>query len=780
MAITTSSPKTGLARYSGDALAVAGLVLLWLIFFWRLFTPMMADQASLTRGDFSDQFVTFGGYQYARMSKGEVPLWNPYNNGGLPFIADTQAAAFYPPRLVTIGLSSLSGGWTYHALELEMTAHVLFYTLALYALVRRMTQRSSGQVVGAFTAAVIGGYGGYLSGYPPLQLALLEAGVWLPLAVLGIYEATQGSKLRYGWLILTGAALGLSWLAGHPQTSFFLTYLLLAYLAYRLYVRRWSWLNFVTGAMVFGIIAFGAVAVTLLPGLEYLLRTSRSDLGFDAKGGGFPYQDFIQLLFPGIISQWSPLYVGLTGLALAVIGIFARLRHTPETILPASNLPSDAVILTPDESSAPAPFAEVNFWLGVALFGLALSVGANGALFHAIYNLVPGLRFFRGQERAAFMVANSLAILAGFGMAALASGRMTLSSLRVRQGAVALFGASTAITVTIFAEWLGRDRSGYDNLIGVLAFCVLISGSLLILLPEAAKNSRWTWLIALLVVFELFSVNIDNTNYDPIPPQAQIEANPLLDIPLADTDRPFRVDGLRVLGGNFGSLFGLADIQGISPLFLTGPQTITEAGLPDERAWELFAVRYVYSDWEALNVPGVVLAEGQDALGEVKLHQLTAPRPYAHLVYDYVKVENDEAARLLLADADFDPRSIAILNDDPALPLPDTSPTGGGTTITSYTPEALTIIVNTPENAILSLAQVDYPGWYATINGAETPILRAYGGLSAIIVPAGDHTVELIYNPLTYRIGFILSAITWVGLLGFCIFLIIKSRRNSI
>ena len=70
---------------------------------------------------------------------GEVPLWNPYNNGGLPFIADTQAAVFYPPRLLTIGLSSLAGGWTYHALELEMTFHVLAFTLMMYAFVRRLT-----------------------------------------------------------------------------------------------------------------------------------------------------------------------------------------------------------------------------------------------------------------------------------------------------------------------------------------------------------------------------------------------------------------------------------------------------------------------------------------------------------------------------------------------------------------------------------------------------------------------------------------------------------------
>ena len=108
-----------------DVHAIIALVLLWLLFFWRLFTPIASDQASLAKGDFSGQFVAFAGYQYERLSRGEIPLWNPYNNGGLPFIADTQAAVFYPPRWVTIGLSALAGGWSYNALQLEMTFHVL-------------------------------------------------------------------------------------------------------------------------------------------------------------------------------------------------------------------------------------------------------------------------------------------------------------------------------------------------------------------------------------------------------------------------------------------------------------------------------------------------------------------------------------------------------------------------------------------------------------------------------------------------------------------------------
>ena len=130
-----------------ETIAVVALIVLWLLFFWRLFTPIEADQASLKQGDFSGQFVAFGAYQYTRFSAGDVPLWNPYNNSGFPFIADTQAVVFYPPRLLTIALSSLSGGWTYHALELEMAVHVLAYSLMMYLLVRRMTLGQPGSII---------------------------------------------------------------------------------------------------------------------------------------------------------------------------------------------------------------------------------------------------------------------------------------------------------------------------------------------------------------------------------------------------------------------------------------------------------------------------------------------------------------------------------------------------------------------------------------------------------------------------------------------------------
>ena len=131
-------------RIPPDVLAVLVLVALWVLYFWRIFTPATQDALSLTEGDFSGQFVAFFGYQVERLHDGAVPLWNPYNYAGHPFLADTQSAVFYPPRLLTVALvgDDPSPGDLYNALQTEMALHVLLGTLLFYAFVRRLTAPS--------------------------------------------------------------------------------------------------------------------------------------------------------------------------------------------------------------------------------------------------------------------------------------------------------------------------------------------------------------------------------------------------------------------------------------------------------------------------------------------------------------------------------------------------------------------------------------------------------------------------------------------------------------
>jgi hypothetical protein len=737
-----------------DLLAILILITLWLLFFWRLFTPIEGDQASLTKGDFSGQFVAFAAYQYQRLSAGEVPLWDPYNNGGLPFIADTQAAVFYPPRLATIALCKLTGGFSYHALELEMTAHVLTCSLLMYGFMRRLTPGSMGSIFGALVGAVIASYGGFLQSYPPLQLAVLEAVIWLPLAALGILEATRREQIRWIWLAVTGFALGLSWMAGHPQSSWFLTFLLVGYLAHRVYLQRYNWKIFVAGTLVFGMIAGGTAAVQLLPGLEYLTRTARTSLTFDAKGNGFPFQDVVQFIFPRIVSLWSPLFVGIVGLTLALIAIWRRL---------AGSL----------------------FWGAAALVSLGLSFGANSPIFALFYNTLPGLRFFRGQERAAYLVAFSLAILAGMAAAHLAEWKPdTDVKRRLRQTLTGLFIVCAVTAGFIILAGLGNTET-YGKYVNVAAFSAITAGLALLLMTMILANPNaypWRWLLGGLLVLELFTVSMDaRSNYDPVPPQQQLSFTPppLVAQALGDQDIPFRVDGFRGLYDNFGSLYDLADMRGISPLFLDGPAAILQGDLINPRAWELFAVRYVYTDWKELPVASQIIGSGTDRYGAINLHRLTDPRPFAHLVYDAAIVDSDAFARALLADKNFNPRQTIILNQDPGIALTKDTLPEASAVVTVFKPEQFTVHVKTPSDGILSLAHPDYPGWVATIDSQPTAILRAYGAFSAVVVRSGEHTIQFSYNPVSYRLGAIISLVTWLSFAILTIVLIWKRKASA-
>ena len=724
--------------YIKDIGAVSLLLLLWIFFFWQVLTPIEADKVSFTKGDFSAQFVTFGAYQHERWRAGEVPLWNPYNNGGLPFIGDTQAAVFYPPRLLTIALHP---EWSYHALELEAIAHVLLYSLLTYLFLRRLTIRNKKSHLASLIGTIVASYGGFISGYPPLQLALLEAAIWLPLGTLGILEATRNEKVRWRWIMLAGFALGLSWLAGHPQTSWFLTYMLMAWLAFRVWSQGIGWQKFVVSLILMGLVTFGTTAVTFLPSVEYLALASRSVLGFEGKQNGFPIQDVVQMILPASISLFSPLYVGIPALIFALIALFDRSK----TAL---------------------------FWGATALISLLFSFGGNAAFYEFWYYILPGLYFFRGQERAAVLFSFSLVVLASIGVTLYFDIEREKLQTFAKQLSFGLFAILGTITLFLIAGWLGLGGN-FGNYVGTALLSTAMAGLIYTISRYTDKNAVWVApLLVAIIVFELFSVNMTpNSNYDPVPPEQQIELAPppVVQVVLDDTlNMPYRVDGRRGLGGNFGSLYNIMDIRGISPLFLGSAQNIIYRGnlTHTPLAWELFAVRYVWSERESFSTPTTVIETGFDEQGAIFVHELDNPRPFAHLAYNVEVLDSDEFALALLENPNFNARDTAIIvaeNNAPQFNLSAQSATGTAT-INIYKPENIVIDVSTAENAILSLAQVDYPGWVATIDSEITPIHRAYGALMAIDVPAGDHTIELTYNPLSYRIGTILSAITWISL----------------
>jgi hypothetical protein len=734
------------SRRLPNFIAVALLTFLCGLFFWRLLTPNLLNQQSLIEGDFSGQFVAFAHYQAIRLGAGEIPLWNPYNNGGSPFLADTQSAVFYPPRLLTIAIVNLSGGSTpgrmYDALQKEMVAHVWLASLLMYFFVRRLTHFEPANTVSSdkisyrsitppFAAAITFAYGGYLMGYPELQLAVMEAGVWLPLALLAVHAAiAPDSPLKIGRLMLAGFALGLSFLAGHPQTTLFFIYVTLAYLGWRIYLARRHWTVFLAGAILIGGLGGAIGAVQLLPGWEFTRLTARSaSFNFDAMGNGFPFYDPLQVIFPGIFSLWTPLYFGIAGLLLLLLALWKR---THEAI----------------------------FWGGVLLVALGLSYGHSTIVYDVFYNFLPGFSLFRGQERAAYVIAIAAAVLVGLGMHALLMGdfpkHYKLMILSIPAIAVVLF-------VILFVNW--QITNNNKNL-GLVAFSLIVSG-LAVLIVTAEKQAWRPAALVGLMVFELFSFGRTNPNLETKPAIDRLAIPSLTAQIQNDKNGVYHVEGV---GENYGTLYGIADIQGTSPLRLATVERLLN--LPTVRRWDVFAVRYAIA--ETPDAGMVIAKEGTKTLVKVD-----APRPFARLVYKTWVEPNDDQALGYFRDPSFDAAHTVLLNADPGVKLPDTPPSVSDVQITYFAPEKITLNVNTGSPAILDIALPVYPGWHAQIDGAETPILRADTAMTAIVVPVGQHTIQLTYTPSSFTIGAIIS-IAAIGFILILILVLFVSRRSPL
>lgn len=93
----------------------------------------------------------------------------------------------------------------------------------------------------------------------------------------------------------------------------------------------------------------------------------------------------------------------------------------------------------------------------------------------------------------------------------------------------------------------------------------------------------------------------------------------------------------------------------------------------------------------------------------------------------------------------------------------------GTITLKSYEPNHLIYEANAPKSGVVVFSEIYYPGWQATIDGEEVEIGRADYILRALNVPAGQHTIEFVFNPrslrITETIAYIALALLGLGVL---------------
>ncbi len=726
-----------------DLLAVTFLIFIWALFFWRLYTPTVTDRLSISQSDFSSQYYNFSGYQARRFDSGSLfPLWNPFNYAGSPFLADPQASVAYPVRWLFLAL--YQGRWSYAALEAEVMAHVLLTSLLMYALARQIT----GRVLGGLVTAIAFTYGGYLNSFPIQQITILESGTWLPLALLGIYQATRSRPIRWGWLVIAGIGLGLVFLGGHPQVAMLCSYFALAYLGYRLLACSHSWGDvgkFVLGAALVAGIGVGLAAIMLLPTAEFQQWATRAtDLNYSTKAGGYPFVDVLQILWSTMTNLYAPMYIGMIGIVLAAIAVIYRRT-------------------------------EAIFWLAAGVLALFLGFGGKTTLFQFAYTLLPGASLFRNQERTVMIWSVCASVLAGIGAVALLDGLAPNEQRRLRN---VLWGIAALTFVFLLLIRAGVVDTN-NTALQIAAFTVIVTALVATVLPWVAQDPAVRqWAVVGLLIFDLFSLWQGGPAFSAGSPDAQLPEAPWMPEmrTLLAADPFARLDGADKLGP-YGSLSGLPTIRGTGPLHLAGTDRLLN--LPSPKYWDLLAVRYVVSAEPQLPVPSKRIRDVNDWSGKYGVYELDNPRPLATLVYTADVIDNDDYAAQVLAAPDYPVRDKVVLPQPPTVSLGRQRPQDADVRLLDIDPEHLRLSATTSADALLLVSIPYYPSWKAYAGGQALPVLRADIGLMAIPLAAGNYEISLDFRPTSFQFGAVISALVLAVIIaGFLGRLVLNKRSH--
>ncbi len=247
------------------------------------------------------------------------------------------------------------------------------------------------------------------------------------------------------------------------------------------------------------------------------------------------------------------------------------------------------------------------------------------------------------------------------------------------------------------------------------------------------------------------------------------------------------------LGGEVTNGFGLSGIEGYDAVYQKrygefirstseGKIIIPERSVVQfpkignytENALQILGVRYIvhrlsdgrftwaYPYWQFPYYKSIY----RDNYYEVFVNEKALPR--AFLASAYSVADKDKNIIDTLYQKEFDPRETLVLEREPLL-KPQSGE--GSVKIMKYTANEVVLQSKSTVPKLLFLSDVYDNGWQATIDGQKTRIDRADYDFRVVALPAGEHTVRMVYWPKSFVIGL------WLAGTGVVLLLILTRRH---
>jgi hypothetical protein len=179
-----------------------------------------------------------------------------------------------------------------------------------------------------------------------------------------------------------------------------------------------------------------------------------------------------------------------------------------------------------------------------------------------------------------------------------------------------------------------------------------------------------------------------------------------------------------------------------------------------------------------LEIPGLTLAyEGADA----RVYRVAGAMPRAWVVGAQRVVGGDDAALAAVTGARFDARREAITEERvPGVPArPAGGARAGAATLVSRSDERVVVRARAQRRGILVLGDTHFPGWKARVDGREVDVRPVDYVFKGVPIGPGTHTVEFRYEPLSWRMGWIVSLVALAGLSATVAAGVVRRRRTG-
>ena len=716
------------------------LVLLAIVL--ALFAPVIVQPGGLiypSRGDYSDLTIThWPNIAFAVESlrtTGRLPLWRPTIMSGTPFAANPLSGMFYFPHVIFLVLPLAVG------FNVLFIAHVWLSGCGAYVLLREWQVGRPAALIGALTWMATPKFFAHLGlGH----LGMVEAVAWLPWAVL----VTQ--RMFKSWRTMDAVWLGAVWaiqFLADPRISFY-TIVLTATLI--LFLLQRAQLKTLMGRLV-ALVVFAALSAILwLPFAEFITQSNRGALTL-AEGGewSLPWRQLVSL----VLADWSgshewAVYVGILPLITAVVGIrlFRDTHGTHHAWMLANGNRLHVVIL----------------WLVCAsVAAILFSLGVNGPLFPLVFRVLPGLTMLRVPPRVWFIVAFAVAMLCAFGIEAM------MRKVNKPRSWVTLVSVAVAFFALLF---------------GLGGFFVLLND------PQAASARASLLHLALVVPISVLVVLL--RVHERVSPRA------------------------------FAALSSAVIVGTLLPVDLSFYRVVSEAQAfsdhVDVAAWlarqQSLGIYRIYSPSYSLpqhvaQRAGLELADGVDPMQIARYARLmaaatgTGASGYSVTIPTFPPKADVRAA---LRDVKPDARLLGKLNvhfvvaEFPMQVEGLIERARFGATFVYENQFAMPrayigdgtparIVINTPDRVVvqadgpgtLTLSQINYPGWRATVDGRAAPIKTVESALMGVELDAGHHEIEFVFDPWTVKVGVIASGVGWGGLVaGWLVSRLKKGKKN--